>query len=111
MSEHVTETTNLATAAQLWAAEKILATGSVVTDASTLRIDTDIDLDGQEHGYGYETYPAPRAELVISSWTDLEVSMTVQLDEQFDIEDFVEDCLAARDRARRHAAAGRPTGR
>lgn len=88
-------TQNAATAVQLWAADKLLnEQGIAIPDPSTLRIITDIDLDHGDYGYGGEIVSDPRAEIQITN-DQPRAYLLIELDQSFEIEHFVEECIAA----------------
>lgn len=90
------ETTDEPTSMQCWGAERVLSERNVAVEPRQITTCTEIDLQAGDYGEG-GWYSYPRAELWIR-WT--EGGIQVDLDRDFDLEWFVEDCIAAKSRWR-----------
>lgn len=84
-----------ASAVQLWASRKLLDTqGVVIPDPRTLEVITDIDPEHGNYGYGGEIVITPLAEIRVTN-QDPHAYLLIELDQNFDIETFVEECITA----------------
>lgn len=88
-------TNDNASAVQLWASRKLLDTqGVVIPDPRTLQVHTAIDPEHGDYGYGGEIVITPLAEIQITN-VDPPAYLLIELDQHFDIESFVEECITA----------------
>lgn len=94
----MTKTQTTPSAVQCWAAEKIVAArNTVVEDITKIKVSVNIDHNAGDYGLGgIGWYSHTATDLIIQN-EDPPVWIETDL-EDFDIESFVEECIAAKQR-------------